>query len=160
MGPIIEEVSATTAVGMETYFIPLPSPDFNGVQVISKLWPAFMERRGEIAATIGATCFGVTVADGALEESGKMRYVACVAVQEGAMPPPGMVKIAIPAGKYAIFTHKGNVRNIPDTMRYIYETWLPAAKVTLRAAPHLERYDHRSRPDADESVCDICVPIL
>ena len=74
--------------------------------------------------------------------------------------PKGMVAITIPEGRYAIFTHKGKVETIMQTMRYIFGSWLPGCEYELRDAPHLEIYDERFVYGSEDSVLEIGVPII
>ncbi len=71
-----------------------------------------------------------------------------------------MTSMKVPAGRYAVFTHKGKVELIGHTMNYIYGFWLPGSGVELREAPDLEIYDERFNPHSDNSELDIWIPVL
>ncbi len=86
-------------------------------------------------------------------------YMACAEVTEFSEIPAGMIQKVIPAGKYAIFTHKGKLDKLEHTMNYIFGSWLPKSGEELRDAPDLEVYDQRFIYGSTESELDIYIPI-
>lgn len=161
MQPVIKTLDSILAIGMETHFISAAAPRFNALEVIPRLWGDFRARKSEISNLAGEYNVGVTFPkwEGQKSNLENMLYVACAAVTSDISPPKGMVRIEIPAGRYAIFTHKGKVEGIAHTMRYIYGSWLPKSEHQLRDAPHLELYDHRFIYNENRSECDIAIPI-
>ena len=65
----------------------------------------------------------------------------------------------VPAGKYAIFTHRGSLRNLDLTMKYIYGSWLATSDQQLREAPDLEMFSENYYPQSEDSQLDLYVPI-
>lgn len=162
MEPLIKNLDAMIAVGLQTHFITAASPNFNGLQVIPPLWQEFNRRYHEINHLVGEEKMGVTFPKWEGQDKSdleNMLYIACAAVTAAHDVPKGMVRVDIPKGRYAIFTHKGKVDGIAHTMQYIYGSWLPKSDHQLRDAPHLERYDHRFIYNDEKSECDIAVPI-
>ena len=86
-------------------------------------------------------------------------YMAATVVTDFDQIPENMTSRVLPAGNYAIFTHKGSVDKLGHTMNYIYGSWLPKSGHKLREAPDLEIYDKRFRPDSEDSELDIYIPI-
>ena len=49
----------------------------------------------------------------------------------------------VPAVRYAVFLHEGNVATIQATWRQIFSTWLPNSGVRSANTPDFELYDER-----------------
>lgn len=128
-------------------------------QRISEMWGRFNARRGEIAhLSEEAASLGVCIPTGG---GVGLSYMAAVPVTAVAQVPEGMVARTLPAGRYAVFTHKGAVEKMSDTFAYIYGTWMPGQKeLEPRHAPDFEYYDLRFDPEHPEtSEVDIYIPI-
>jgi AraC family transcriptional regulator len=161
MTPVFKTRDAMTMIGMQARFISAMSPDTNNFEVIPDLWRNFKARRHEIKHIAGSTDAGLVVPyiEGPKSHPDEMVYIACAPVSSAAVIPDGMARIDIPKGKYAVFTHKGPVGNIPHTVKYIYGSWLPKSKLELRNAPQMNVMDHRFRNDSADSELDIYVPV-
>jgi len=71
-----------------------------------------------------------------------------------------IVTKTIPAGKFAVFTHKGSLSNILKTYQYIWGTWVLLTKETLDNRDDFELYDERFLGrDSEQSEMDIYIPI-
>lgn len=86
-------------------------------------------------------------------------YMACAEVKGLEDIPEGMTAMTIPAGNYAVFTHKGSLDKMSLTMKYIYGSWLPKSGKKLRNAPEIEIYDQRFKLGSDDSELDVYIPI-
>lgn len=161
MKPVYKTLDAMSLVGVQTKFIASISEASNNFKVISKLWQEeFGPRRHEIQNLAGSNNAGVMLPHAGLKSHpDEMMYVACTPIKGAAPIPKGMVKVEVPAGKYAVFTHKGHIENISHTVNYIYGSWLPKAKEEVRHAPHVELYDHRFGVNSPDSEMEICVPV-
>ncbi|MCG8500561.1 MAG: AraC family transcriptional regulator [Firmicutes bacterium] len=74
--------------------------------------------------------------------------------------PDGIVAKTIPAGKYAVFTHRGLIDEILKTYEYIWGTWVLLTKEVLDERDGFELYDKRFLGrDNEQSEMDIYVPI-
>lgn len=87
-------------------------------------------------------------------------YIAAFPVNSIDQIPKGMVSCTLAAGRYAVFTHKGHLRNLPETLNYIWGTWMPSAQYEFRDEPDFELYDERFDPEKMEGEFDIFVPIV
>jgi AraC family transcriptional regulator len=66
------------------------------------------------------------------DEHANYTYMICSEVEELTPPPTGMVQKIIPASKYATFDVKGPLpKNLINTWRYVYNTWLPNSGLEL-----------------------------
>jgi AraC family transcriptional regulator len=162
MQPVIKHLEALAIVGLSARFISAMSPDANNFTVIPKLWDAYLKRSGEIKSRLSPIDYGVVVF---LKENDQKShpderlYIAGASSPDSAPTPEGMTRLTIPAGKYAVFTHKGILQNLPQTMKGIHTSWLSDAGLKMRSGPHLEIYDSRFNPVSPASELDICIPI-
>lgn len=74
--------------------------------------------------------------------------------------PQGMSWYRIPAGSYAVFTHKGPMTGLSDTYNYIFNEWLPGADYQYDPEKvDFEWYDSRFQENDENSEFDIYVPV-
>lgn len=74
--------------------------------------------------------------------------------------PDGIVAKTIPAGKYAVFTHRGLISEIRKTYEYIWGTWVLLTKEVLDKRGDFELYDKRFLGrDNEQSEMDIYIPL-
>ena len=162
MEPRFIELPEKKVVGLGAKFISILSADKTNMAVIPQLWGQFMGRFGSIRNKKSDVCYGV-VEDSPGKGSGARKdelfYIACVEVSDFGSVPQGMIHRTVPAGRYAVFTHKGVLGRLGQTMKFIYESWLPKAPVKLRDAPEVEMYDERFVPNSENSEFDILLPI-
>jgi len=162
MQPKFIELQEKKVVGMGANFISILSPEKNNHVVLPKLWDEFLKRAAEISGRKGR--FDIGLCEGISDESKKSHpdecfYMACAEVDSFESVPEGMVTKVVPAGRYAVFTHKGKLDTFEHTMGYIFGSWLPKSGEELREAPDLEVYDERFCFGADNSEVDIYIPI-
>lgn len=150
MEPTITKHEQMTVIGMSTTFVPEEDHD------IPQLWQRFMSQAHTIEnrRRVNA-CFGVSMCEGE-----HFRYIAGVAVEADTPVPEGMESVLIPAQDYAVFTHKGTLESLPQTMQYIFSTWLSNTHYTTTDSPDFELYDERYIPNHPDSAFDIYVPIV
>ena len=81
---------------------------------------------------------------------------AAVEVKNFDLIPEDFQRIEIPAGKYAVFLHKGNTEMFTKTAQYIYGDWLPKSGYQLENRPHFEvlgdAYLGHENPESEEEV--------
>ena len=142
--PEIVQKDAFTLVGVEAPFISALSPDSNNFKVIPPLWDRFVDRIEEIEHRSDEAAYGLVITRPKRERShpDELLYVAGVAVCAVASLPEGMVRHEVPASKFAVFTHRGPIANLPETIRRAMEIWLPRSGFRWNMI-EVERYDHR-----------------
>lgn len=98
--------------------------------VIPKLWGRFMPfmEKGIEGRLDDDVSYGICDGDGA-----RFVYLAAVPVGEETAAPDGLEKRRVPGGRFAVFTHRGEVgeNKLADlylTMQYIYKEWLPESE--------------------------------
>ena len=160
MIPITKTLTAPLkAVGIADSFTPMSNK-------IPQLWDTFLPRLAEIAHQSAADisfgiCFDETPSFITQQNPDELLfvYMAAVQVDEFQEPlPEGMVSTLIPAGTYAVFTHKGSLATFHQTLAYIYQQWMPTAP-RKAGLPDFEWYDHRFSPNSPHSEIDVYIPI-
>ena len=74
--------------------------------------------------------------------------------------PKPYVKKVLPAGRHAVFTHRGTLRRLPQTFEYIWGTWFLATREELDEREDFELYDERFLGyDHPDSEIDLYIPI-
>ncbi|MCZ8382279.1 GyrI-like domain-containing protein [Mycobacterium sp. CPCC 205372] len=84
---------------------------------------------------------------------------AAVAVSDDVGAPPGMDQLLSPAGRYAVFLHRGPAADGPGTYRYIFGDWIPKSGHTVDDRPHLAVMGERYIPDSPDSEEELWIPI-
>jgi AraC family transcriptional regulator len=133
------------------------------MEKIKALWDKFLKREDEIKNVKGAYSLGVCMMEHPQIEKhdgDSFIYIAGSPVSSLSEVPPGMVTCEIPASRYAVFTHKGSLNKLPETMKYIFGTWVEKGGYEKKNAPDFELYDERFDPVSDNSEFDIYVPIV
>lgn len=136
---------------------------YDSLWTIHDLWDEFLKRKHEIKNIIPSHALGICMIEHPKIQKNNDQtfvYMAAVPVSSIADIPEGMVSYEIPAARYAVFTHKGPLSELPHTMNYIWGTWVPKCEFIRKDAPDLELYDARFDCDSDNSEFDICVPIV
>lgn len=74
--------------------------------------------------------------------------------------PSDIIIKTIPAGKFAVFTHKGPLADILKTYQYIWGTWALLTSETIDERDDFELYDKRfTGRENEDSEIDIYIPI-
>ena len=99
-------------------------------------WCALEKLRETLPAQIGEDSYGVCwgcQGDG-------FDYLAGFEVQDSKNLPEGAVSTTLPAQRYAVFVHKGDVSTLCRTCDAIWSKWLPNSGHQAAEAPFFERY--------------------
>lgn len=98
---------------------------------------------------------------GGLTDESTISYLTAVPVSiVDSRLPQGMVAQEIPAGLWAVFTHRGSVDRLDESYQHIWGSWLPRSGYIPAEAPDYEVYDSRYDPDSETSEIDICIPVI
>ena len=159
--PQIVDKPALTVVGLETSFLHALSPVTNNFKVIPPLWEEFSRRAGEVSNRLGKSMYGIIYGRPESERSHphELQYIAAVAASRADKIPDGMVSRTIPAGKFAVFLHRGPIQNIGDTCYQIYRVWLPQSSWQHSEIADVEVYDERFCPEGDESEMEYWISV-
>lgn len=153
MEPRIENFRAFNAVGLHY-------KGNNENNEISAMWDKFVPRMVEIKHRKGDLAFGICSPMSQNNAADGFEYIACVEVDSFDDMPEDMVTAVIEEGKYAVFTHKGNVSGIGNTFGYIYGTWAKNTDLQLdHDRSDFELYNEKFKGGGDDSEVDIYIPI-
>jgi AraC family transcriptional regulator len=90
---------------------------------------------------------------------GEMHYMAATAVREGAALPDGWQEIVLPARRYAVFPHEGDVMTIRQTIEAAGD-WLERSGLSPEdTAAFLERYGPGFDAETGEGDIEIWMPL-
>ena len=146
--PELKERDAFHVVGLGTRCT------FDDISAIPGLWHTFNREGGGAPDAVPGAAYGVCF-DG--DDKG-FRYVAGYGSKTGECPN-GMEKVSIPAGRYAVFTHKGHISDFPKTVYTIWNKSLPDHGLETRKAPDFEVYDSRFDVESGRGEVEVWIPI-
>lgn len=162
MQPVFKTIDAMNIIGVSAHFISILSPEKNNHVLLPKLWDGYMQRADEIKGRLSPVDIGLCeaiVSPAIKRHPDESFYMAGTQVDQMNDIPHGMTAKTVPAGRYAVFTHKGKLDKLEHTMNYIFASWLPKSGEELRDAPELEIYDERFKYGSDDSELDIYIPV-
>ena len=70
----------------------------------------------------------------------ELEYLAAIDVAPDAVVPQGMVRFELPEARYATFRHRGHLRQLDQTVTYIYSSWLARSGLRHTCGPDIEVY--------------------
>jgi AraC family transcriptional regulator len=155
-------MQAFGVVGVEGTFIGSQSPDATNSEVIPQLWHEFDVRIAEVRhRTEPGVRYGVMYWRSESERShpDELQYIAGARVGSAEDIPYAMTYFEVPAATYAIFTHRGSLEKLTETIRYIDRTWAPASEYK-HSGIEIERYDSHYRQNTDDSVMEYSVSVV
>lgn len=123
---------------------------------IAQVWNELVPRIRDIESpTPSMVSYGViTEFD---ESANEMEYVAGVEVDDVSEVPDGMVSVDVPAQTYAVFPT--TLPALHETIRHIYDEWLPDSDYERSAGPEFELYDEDFDSDDDDSELYLYIPV-
>jgi AraC family transcriptional regulator len=91
----------------------------------------------------------------------KIRYDACVTVDETFQPSGDIGVQVIPGGEYAVTTHFGPYDKLGETYTELLGQWLPRSGRELRSTPCFEVYlNDPQSTEPEDLITDIYAPLL
>lgn len=102
-------------------------------------------------------CYGIIRQT--LEKTDRLEYFAAAEVSAVKQTPTDMVYLEIPETTYAKFACKGAIKNLNDTVNYIYSSWLLQSDKNHTYGADIEFYGPEYHDDADDSIVYYAIPI-
>jgi AraC family transcriptional regulator len=102
-------------------------------------WDDFV-KLGTLPGQVGTTAYGAIC--GGDPKTQTMEYMCAVEVESFDSLPKDLGRMRVPAVRYAVFLHEGNVATIQDTWKQVF-AWLPASGMQSAHTPDFEVYDER-----------------
>lgn len=107
---------------------------------IPRQWEEFL-KLGQLPGQVGATNYGAIC--GGDPKAQTMEYMCAVEVRTFDGLPASLGRMRVPAARYAVFVHEGNVATIQASWRTIFTEWLPSSSLSSGNTPDFEVYDER-----------------
>ncbi|MEK2689218.1 AraC family transcriptional regulator [Bdellovibrio sp. GT3] len=124
-------------------------------------WDQFVARWSEINPIDPEVVYGVGLeSHRQIKKSATDRYVYLAGIEVGSQHPLpiGFTEVVVSAGKYAKFTHKGHLADSGDTVRKIWNVWMPESGLEILDGMSIEVYGSKFNRDSADSEFDILVP--
>jgi len=125
---------------------------------IETLWSAFRPSLSQITNRVGTNAFGIYEEYCEIEGSVGFSYICSVEVTDFDDVPDGMITRVIPENLYAAFQHKGPMSFLPETLKYIWGSWLPKSDYEYVEKPDFELYTPGAEPEDERTLC-LYVPV-
>ena len=104
---------------------------------IPNIWQRFSPYLGTIRHQIGQDAYGICFN---FDDEGKFDYLSGVAVDSNSETPHGLLRLTLPAQKYAVFHHKGHIAEIRSVMASIWSEGVSDSGHNPVQGPTLEKY--------------------
>lgn len=148
---------ACRLLAMRTVFYGEGSEKNNLGEKLPALWEAFLPVARDIPDKVRVPYYGVIRPD--LQDPERLEYFAAVEVRQDHGTHADLLDVELPAGRYAVFEHRGYAKAIDRTVDYIYATWLVQSGHRHTWGPDLELYGPQWSADGADSVMHYAVPI-
>ena len=128
---------------------------------VGKVWARLMTFLGKEGLLGGNAGFiGVCHDDPAVTARGRIRYDACVPIDEAFQPQGDIGVQMIPGGEHAMITHFGPYENLGESYAKLLGQWLPRSGRELRSTPCFESYlNSPENTEPEDLVTDIYAPL-
>jgi AraC family transcriptional regulator len=128
-----------------------------------QLWSSLMPRLNEVEHRLGSDLYNLQVYDAGFHDqfdpTREYEAWALAEVADHKKIPAGLSAFTLPAGKYAIFLHKGGPATGAQTYRFIFNEWLPNSGYELDDRPHFEILGKKYSNNDPESEEEIWLPV-
>ncbi len=144
--------------GLITELTKSQSENFGIIQIHWTEFNAELKRRKLNQNGGNWTKYGIT-----LKSDNKIFYLTAIPVSDLAIPD-NFKYLEIPKGEYKVFSHKGKMEDIKNTIFEIYKVVLPKSNLKIEDQAktgfiHFEKYDYRFKWNEPNSIIDIYLPI-
>ena len=128
---------------------------------VGATWDKLLPRLGKEGLLGGdVLILGICHDDPEVTPPEKIRYDACVTVDERFVPEGEIGVQVIPGGEYAVTTHFGPYQNLGDTYTRLLGQWLSRSGRELRSAPCFEVYlNDPQSTEPEDLLTDIYAPL-
>ncbi|MDD3118156.1 MAG: AraC family transcriptional regulator [Victivallales bacterium] len=103
---------------------------------------------------------GVGYDDPAVTSDDKIRYDACVEIDDGCSAFDGIGVQKLVGGKYAVVQHFGPAEGLYEVFQYLYGQWLPDSGYRLRSTPpYVIHYNWPPSSESKNIHAAVCLPV-
>jgi len=107
---------------------------------IPRQWEDFL-KLDTLPGQVGTTAYGAIC--GGDPKTQTMEYMCAVEVKSFDALPKQYGRMRVPAARYAVFLHEGNIASIQETWKQLLSVWLPSSGMQSAETPDFEVYDER-----------------
>jgi AraC family transcriptional regulator len=127
----------------------------------SKAWDTLCTHLGkEGYLGSGSKFIGICYDDPEVTPPEKIRYDACITVDESFVPAGEIAIQTIGGGEYAVTTHSGSYDKLSETYSKLFGEWLLESGREVRQDPCMEFYlNDPESTDPEDLLTDICLPL-
>jgi len=129
--------------------------EYGAMDGIPQLWQRLQPHLGHIPGEVTGTAYGVIVNT---DDKG-FDYIAGAEVSDFSGAAEEMMRIRVPAQRYAVFSHRGHITTMRSTMDAIWRDWLPNSGFQAADAPLLECYGPEFDPRSGYGGLEIWLPV-
>jgi AraC family transcriptional regulator len=128
---------------------------------VGETWEKLMNWAGQHGLLKGTpVALGVAYDDPDVTPADKLRYDACIGVNDSVTPDGEVGVQVVGGGEYAITTHRGPYETISQTYARLCGEWLPTSGRELRSAPSLTVHHNNPTNAAPQDLrTDIYMPL-
>ncbi|MEM7344845.1 MAG: helix-turn-helix domain-containing protein [Chloroflexota bacterium] len=145
-------------IGLRTVFYSVDSEKNNIAETLPPLWDLFLQRLQDENGGIPEMCYGIIRQTP--EKTDQLEYFAAAELNALEQPPSDMVRLEVPETMVARFACQGAIRNLNDTVNYIYSSWLLQSGKRHSYGPDIEFYGSEYSADAEDSTIYYAIPIV
>lgn len=127
---------------------------------IGTLWSAFQHHVNKIANRVGSDAFGIYEEYYETEDSVGFSYICSVEVSNFDDVPEGMISRIIPEQMYAVFRHGDSLSFLPETLKYIWGSWLPKSNYEYVDKPDFELYAPGIQDEDPDHIIFLYIPVV
>ena len=144
-------------IGIKTSIFTIFNQEKHDPKAIQQTWSTFFEKYRQSELPAETIFYSAAIPSMALDVP--MDFYVGAIFPESTEVPSGFDSVTIPTGNYLCVAHRGPITNLAATFAQAYGVDLPAAKVEMRNAPHLEIYNSDKDPMAEDYSLDLAIPI-
>ena len=126
---------------------------------IEMLWFDFQHKVNQVRNRIGNDAFGIYEEYFETGDSIGFSYICSVEVSDFDSVPEGMISRIVSEQMYAVFRHNGPLSFLPETLKYIWGSWLPKSNYEYDEKPDFELYSPGIRPEDPDHVLFLHIPV-
>jgi len=128
------------------------------------LWRSFMLEKSAIKNAVGKDLYSIQVYDEILyfknfNPNTEFTKWATIEVEDHSYIPNDFSDFTFESGLYAVFLHKGTVREFQNTFQFIFSSWLPQSEYQLDDRPHFELLGKKYKNNNPNSEEEVWIPI-
>lgn len=133
--------------------------DADPASLIPALWRDIGPELEALPARVNTIGYGLCLRP--REAGGAPEYMAACEVPTAFLPPASWRLLRLPASRYAVFPHSGPLATLQNTVRVVFDHWLPASGCAPSAGTlvFFERYGTNFDARSSQGDVEIWLPI-